>query len=236
MITFAYDCPHCRTKRVAFTVTGFYYPRTFVSGAYYVECSLMANCNKCRKAIVADLELTREAAQKLEESFIKGTDNYNLSNTFPLNCLDFHPKLQGANIPRYLPEDVESELKTAENLYLLNNDENNFTKPAGNSYRSVLEKALCHLAENNERARLNKRIEKLFDEGKLTVDLKNFAMHIRALSVEASHSYNDFTLEELNDLRLFINLFLQYAFTLPAMIPQSDKIEIDNQQEQQTSS
>ena len=61
-------------------------------------------------------------------------------------------------------------------------------------------------------------------------------MHIRALSVEASHSYNDFTLEELNDLRLFINLFLQYAFTLPAMIPQSDKIEVDNQQEQQTSS
>ena len=78
---------------------------------------------------------------------------------------------------------------------------------------------MCELAENNERAKLNKRIEKLYEEGKLTLDLKNFAMHIRTLSAEASHTYNDFTVEELEELRLFINLFLQYTFTLPSMIP-----------------
>ena len=44
-------------------------------------------------------------------------------------------------------------------------------------------------------------------------------MHIRALSAEASHTYNDFSVEELEELRLFINLFLQYTFTLPSMIP-----------------
>lgn len=99
----------------------------------------------------------------------------------------------------------------------------NFIKVSGNAYRTTLERALCELAENDSRARLDKRIENLFKNGKLTEDLKNFALHIRSLSADASHTYNEFSLDELNELRIFTQLFLRYTFTLPAMIPDDSK-------------
>jgi len=53
-------------------------------------------------------------------------------------------------------------------------------------------------------------------------------LHIRSLSAEASHTYNDFTLKELEELRLFTQLFLQYTFTLPAMISDELKSEVES--------
>ncbi len=222
MITFSYDCPHCKTRSVAFTVTGF---KNYTVNEIY-RSSLMANCNRCKRGLIANVSLTRaDTVRLLESSFVAEKSTRDLSEILDISSLKFSPGPEPLDIPEHLPEDVEAELKTAEQLFALNGMENNFTKPAGNAYRTALEKALCHLADNPNRARLDKRIEKLFDDGKLTKDLKNFALHIRSLSAEASHAYNDFTLDELEELRLFIKLFLQYTFTLPAMIPEALKAD-----------
>ena len=45
----------------------------------------------------------------------------------------------------------------------------------------------------------------------------DFAHSIRSLGNNAAHS--EISLDELEQLRLFTQLFLQYTFTLPAMIP-----------------
>lgn len=222
MITFSYDCPYCKTRSVAFTVTGF--KKYALSNG--VHSSLMANCNRCKYGVITNFFLTRaDTARLLESSSIAELSTRDLSEILDVSSLKFSPSPEPLDIPEHLPEDVEAELKNAEQLFALNGMENNFTKPAGNAYRTALEKALCHLADNPNRARLDKRIEKLFDDGKLTKDLKNFALHIRSLSAEASHAYNDFTLDELEELRLFIKLFLQYTFTLPAMIPEALKAD-----------
>lgn len=147
--------------------------------------------------------------------------------------MQFYPNdRREADIPKHLPTSVEKELMAAEDLYIQVKAKPHFIKASGNAYRSTLERALCELADNDDRAKLNKRIEKLFNDGKLTKDLKNFALHIRLLSAEASHTYNDFTLEELEELRLFTQLFLKYTFTLPEMIPDESKEEVDNQNNQ----
>lgn len=183
----------------------------------------MATCNTCAGAIVGAFDVYDEGFSqniKKARSLLEVPNQYNLAELLGTKDIEFYPnERKTAEIPDHLPVSVKEELLTAEDLFLEVSAKPHFIKPAGNAYRSTLERALCELAENDNRAKLNKRIEKLFDEGKLTKDLKNFALHIRALSAEASHTYNDFTLEELKELRLFIQLFLQYTFTLPAMIP-----------------
>ncbi|CDF99131.1 DUF4145 domain-containing protein [Avibacterium paragallinarum] len=229
MITFAYDCPHCGVKHGGFEIKTYYENDKFTN---YSIFSLLATCNTCSSAIIGDLAVQDDShsKQKLNKirSLLTSKNNYNLQELSDGRWIQFYPNnTKTAEIPEYLPSSVEEELLTAEDLFLQVKAKPHFVKASGNAYRSTLERALCELAENDSRAKLNKRIEKLFEEGKLTKDLKNFALHIRTLSAEASHTYNDFTLDELEELRLFSQLFLQYTFTLPAMIPESSKDDID---------
>lgn len=55
-------------------------------------------------------------------------------------------------------------------------------------------------------------------KGLLVKSMGDFAHRIRVLGNVATH--DELTLGELEELRTFIQLFLQYTFTLPAMIPE----------------
>lgn len=228
MITFKYNCPHCGTENSGFEVRTYYENKKYRDESIF---SILATCNTCDCSIISDItvhdsnsynaELIKQFRAKLDSSTY-----YNLNEAYH-GRIKFQPNNQlEAEIPEYLPERVIDELKTAEELYMQVQAKPNFIKVSGNAYRTTLERALCELAENDAQARLNKRIENLFDNGKLTKDLKNFALHMRSLSGDASHTYNDFSLEELNELRLFTQLFLRYTFTLPAMIPDGSKENI----------
>lgn len=231
MISFSHDCPYCGTKKSGFEVKRYYENKKFVD---YSVFSLLATCNTCGNPIVGAFEVYDKSFNKGEiaqvSSLLQSSNQYNLTELIGVKkYVEFYPnERKTAEIPKHLPESIEAELLTAEDLFLDVEAKPRFIKPAGNAYRSTLERALCELAENSGRAKLNKRIEKLFEDGKLTKDLKNFALHIRSLSAEASHTYNDFTLKELEELRLFTQLFLQYTFTLPAMISDELKSEVES--------
>lgn len=229
MIFFSQDCPHCGTIKSGFEVKSYYENRKHDSYAIF---SVIAICNTCSKAILGTFYILDESYSKYKingiRSRLDGSGSYNLSELISTEQITFYPKeKKTVEIPKHLPESVKEELLTAEDLFLQIKAKPHFIKPAGNAYRSTLERALCELAKNDARAKLNKRIEKLFEDGKLTKDLKNFALRIRLLSAEASHTYNDFTLEELEELKLFTQLFLKYTFTLPAMIPDDSKSDVE---------
>ncbi|AVM59664.1 DUF4145 domain-containing protein [Haemophilus sp. oral taxon 036] len=225
MITFKYNCPHCGTENSGFEVRTYYENKKYRNESIF---SILATCNTCDRSMISDIKLNNgydyghttisEFRAKLDSS-----TNYNLGEAYT-GYIKFQPNNQlKAEIPENLPDRVIDELKTAEELYMQVKAKPNFIKVSGNAYRTTLERALCELAENDSRARLDKRIENLFKNGKLTEDLKNFALHIRSLSADASHTYNEFSLDELNELRIFTQLFLRYTFTLPAMIPDDSK-------------
>ncbi|WP_281773179.1 DUF4145 domain-containing protein [Haemophilus parahaemolyticus] len=226
MISFSHDCPHCGTKKSGFEVKRYYENKKFVDHSVF---SLLATCNTCGDPIVGVFHSFNKGEIARVSSLLQNSNQYNLIELIGVKYVEFYPnERKTAEIPKHLPESIEAELLTAEDLFLEVAAKPHFIKPAGNAYRSTLERALCELAENSGRAKLNKRIEKLFEDGKLTKDLKNFALHIRSLSAEASHTYNDFTLKELEELRLFTQLFLQYTFTLPAMISDELKSEVES--------
>ena len=225
MITFKYNCPHCGTENSGFEVRTYYENKKYRNESIF---SILATCNTCDRSMISDIKLNNgydyghttisEFRAKLDSS-----TNYNLGEAYT-GYIKFQPNNQlKAEIPENLPDRVIDELKTEEELYMQVKAKPNFIKVSGNAYRTTLERALCELAENDSRARLDKRIENLFKNGKLTEDLKNFALHIRSLSADASHTYNEFSLDELNELRIFTQLFLRYTFTLPAMIPDDSK-------------
>ncbi|GJH43115.1 DUF4145 domain-containing protein [Pasteurella canis] len=234
MITFGHCCPHCGIERSGFEVKTHYENQKYSNMSLF---SILATCNSCDGSVIADIKISdysNYATPKIDafRNKLMSKNYYNLSKAYS-GLVEFYPNHQRqADIPDKLPDSVVEELKTAEDLYLQIKAKPHFVKATGNAYRTTLERALCELAENDNRAKLNKRIEKLFNDGKLTKDLKNFALHIRLLSAEASHTYNDFTLEELEELRLFTQLFLKYTFTLPKMIPDESKEEVDNQNNQ----
>ena len=225
MITFKYNCPHCGTENSGFEVRTYYENEKYSNESIF---SILATCNTCDRSMISDIKLNNsyDYGQTTITQFrakLNSPTNYNLGEAYT-GYIKFQPNNQlKAEIPENLPDRVIDELKTAEELYMQVKAKPNFIKVSGNAYRTTLERALCELAENDSRARLDKRIENLFKNGKLTEDLKNFALHIRSLSADASHTYNEFSLDELNELRIFTQLFLRYTFTLPAMIPDDSK-------------
>lgn len=225
MITFKYNCPHCGTENSGFEVRTYHENKKYRNESIF---SILATCNTCDRSMISDIKLNNsyDYGQTTISEFrakLDSSTNYNLGEAYT-GYIKFQPNNQlKAEIPENLPDRVIDELKTAEELYMQVKAKPNFIKVSGNAYRATLERALCELAENDSRARLDKRIENLFKNGKLTEDLKNFALHIRSLSADASHTYNEFSLDELNELRIFTQLFLRYTFTLPAMIPNNSK-------------
>lgn len=226
MITFGHCCPHCGIEKSGFEVKTHYENQKYSDVSLF---SILATCNSCDGSVIADIEINdydRGYGTPKIDAFrnkLMSKNYYNLSEAYSGRA-NFYPNHQKqADIPDKLPDSVVEELKTAEDLYLQIKAKPHFVKATGNAYRTTLERALCELAENDGRAKLNKRIEKLFVDGKLTKDLKNFALHIRSLSADASHTYNDFSVDELEELRLFTQLFLRYTFTLPAMIPDESR-------------
>lgn len=241
MITFGHDCPYCGKKNVAFEVGGFA-RREKIRGNNDVF-SIFATCNNCGGGVVTSITVlnklfsstdtnSAEAYRILENHQNK---KYSLEEIFPYENFVFFPLPPKPDIPEHLPPDLEAAFSEAEDLFCLI-EENKFVKQAGNSYRAVVELALSKLDDNPTDRNLNQRINQLADRGKLSPSMKDFAHRIRTLGNGASHALLDFSKQDLDDIRLFTRLFLIYSFTLPAMIPQPEVIEADNQQEQQTSS
>ena len=223
MITFQYKCPHCGNEKSGFEVRAHYENTGYSNRTIF---SILAICNTCCRSIISDIPMSYNITN-FKNALLSRDNYYNLDDLLQDSGTyhtEFFPKNQlKTEIPENLPDSVINELNTAEDLYIQVKAKPHFIKVSGNAYRTTLERALCELAGNNDRARLDKRIQKLFEIGKLTEGLKDFALRIRALSADASHTYNDFSSDDLDELRIFTQLFLRYTFTLPAMIPNNSK-------------
>lgn len=130
--------------------------------------------------------------------------------------LKWLPKPPKPDIPDHTPQEVLPSLLEAEKLFLLGDD---FARSAGNAYRSAVEAALSLKDTEGKDKNLNWRINRLVKDGVLTVEMGDFAHHIRQLGNDASHSLLDFTPQDLVQLRLFTKMLIMYLFTLPGMIP-----------------
>lgn len=232
MISFKHNCPYCGVVNGFFEVANFY--RREYEDIPIDIYAILGVCNSCGKGIVANCGVKNKSRIIPSQSIlgkricslsdevlkILGNQNGKKYDLFELLGFepDFFPKNPEPEIPEHLPNDVLQKIRAAEILYLQARGNADLLEFAGTAYRKALEFALAYLDENSGDKSLYHRIKLLETTGVLVKSMGAFAHRIRALGNEATH--DDITVEELTDLRLFTQLFLQYTFTLPAKIPE----------------
>lgn len=224
-------CPYCAKEKVAGTVkcVDVHFIQKFVN--------IYGHCNSCLHGVIGSFKFNKNTSlealcnmldkihdysdwggtyfRKMAESIVYTGSAENIETIVWLP----EPKLP--NAPAHLPSDVEKTFLQAEKLMSIEDMYNQ----AGFSYRRTLELAIKHI-DASISGNLNTKIKELGNRNLLTPSMVEFAHTIRILGNEAVHDDVDLPQEEAEDLQAFTNLFLQYVFTLPAMIPQRVKDKI----------
>lgn len=87
-------------------------------------------------------------------------------------------------------------------------------------FRRCLEIALKAHSPEIEAWKLEKRIDKLAAERKITPDMQTWAHRVRLDGNDALHEEEDFTKESATELMEFTRLLLTYMYTLPEKVKQ----------------
>ncbi|MCE4538550.1 DUF4145 domain-containing protein [Pelomonas sp. P7] len=126
--------------------------------------------------------------------------------------LEVWPKNHPPTIPEHVPDRVARAF--AEGCAVLQAS----PSAACSQFRKALEWGLKDLAPEVEAWKLEKRIDKLAAEGKLTQSLKDWAHQLRIDGNEAVHGEEDPSREHAQAIELLTRYVLTYLYTLPKSI------------------
>lgn len=128
-----------------------------------------------------------------------------------------HPKPRQAEVPPHLPELVAKTFKEACAILL--------ASPTGACalFRKALELGLKDLSPDIDAFKLEKRIDRMAAEGKLTPALRDWAHRLRLDGNDAIHGMGDTTTEEALELQSLTKFVLTYLYTLPHSIREAQE-------------
>jgi hypothetical protein len=127
------------------------------------------------------------------------------------------PKRNSAKEPDSIPASVGSYY-----LQARGSEELGHWDAAGAMFRKALDVSLRTL-NPNAKGTIFARIESLPEEAGVTSAMKEWAHAIRRLGADAAHDEDPFTDEEAKSLGIFTEMFLTYAFSLPALLRKNQK-------------
>lgn len=202
-ITHVADCPHCLANKIGMT---------FVAASRsspHLVTAIFA-CNGCRDiTCVRIYEGNNDSAPLFKET---GTLE-EVVGYYNLAVVNSYPEREQHTAPHFTSKTVErTYLQGIDNARRKQND------AAAAMFRKALDVATCELDENLQKLSLASRINALFDAGRLTEDLKDWAHAIRLDGNKGAHGATELTDEEIAQLESFTELFLIYTFTLPAQV------------------
>ena len=201
MAIITHKCPHpeCLTEHIGLWVIA-------VSSVSSQVAAAHLQCPKCKMPSVALLQNPGYTPEQLRS---------HQGDLIDYHCiiLKFWPEPPGPQIPDFLPPEVARIYLQAErNFPIAGNEE-----AAGTMYRKALDIGLKIIAPSVN-GMLKSRIAELVKQTLLTASLGAWADQIRLLGNEAAHEIDQPTRDELDALRNFSDLVLQYLFTLPAIV------------------
>jgi hypothetical protein len=195
-----HDCPHCGAKNTGFSGVGGYR----MDGNY--AFALLASCNACNGPLTALVDTCGQASQVQELSGdILRNPRHRVLNVFPT------PKPIEA--PASVPDKVARsfiEAATSRRAKLWN--------PACAAYRRTMELGLKAMSPDIEAWKLEKRIDKLAAEHRITPELQTWAHELRLDGNEALHGDEDATEEMADQMHHLCWFLLTYLYTLPSQV------------------
>ena len=209
------DCPHCGSKKITFDVADGTRLRK-LDGEFRYYWNLFLTCRHCTNGLVA--VFANQQDESTSPAVFDGDpqdEGFILIQTFPAQ--------QKLNIPEHLTNPIAKNFEEAvDNL-----NSGRYTS-AGMMFRRVLQRSTTALMDEPGTLKskdLKKRIDILANEGIITEAMRDWADIIRlegnsANHDEEEHGQDEFTLQDATQLHQFTELFLIYAFTLPARVKQ----------------
>ena len=209
MPTIVLDCPHCETESISFEFVG-ESPWDKRPGELSRTWNTFWECYKCGKAVVAGLLryplIYRTPAHCNRDPRDEGFFVHELS-----------PPPPEQYVPEYLPEELSQGYREALDSLRRGN-----WVSAGMMFRILLERSTTQLEPegvNFKGMGLVARINALAEQHIITPAMKDWAHIIRLDGNVAAHEGREAFEEKMaTQMKDFAELFLVYAFTLPARV------------------
>nr|WP_296430652.1 DUF4145 domain-containing protein [Roseovarius sp. BRH_c41] len=197
------DCPYCGTSHSSFDLTV-----EAISLAAPNQRYALAQCGGCKKQVLLKFQY-RSTGYGPE---LIGTGNGGpITRSFDLRFVS--PSKAQPRIPSDIPENVKKPLQEAEQAYAVG-----LYSAAGSCYRKTVERAVKKIKPDLS-GMLNKRIRQLETEGLLPHSMIELLDQVRLFGNTSMHEDDeDPTKEDCSAARDFCDLFLTYAFSLPAKV------------------
>ncbi|MDN4148716.1 DUF4145 domain-containing protein [Pseudomonas tohonis] len=197
---YAATCPHCGVQKSSFT------GGTILRTDDSMMSRIPLSCSHCYEVIV----VVASHIHGFVHAFNAGKDEVALDRSNSVFPIRFYPAGTQHSAPEAVPERIGRYFVEAKD---------NLSR--GNYETCIL---LCgktlDLAtrDMDQSWRLDKRIKKLADDGKITAEMAAWAEEIRIDRNDAVHDDVDFEQSDAIEIIGFIEAFLNYLYTLPALV------------------
>ncbi len=194
-----HDCPHCGRNNTGFTGVSGYALGNF-------SFALLARCNACDGPLTAAVDTCGAM-----------TDIPHLSGDVLRNprfrVLGVFPEPKPIEAPAGLPEKVARSFIEA-----ASNRRTKIWNPACAAYRRTMELGLKAFSPDIDLWKIEKRIDKLAAEHRITPELQAWAHELRLDGNEALHGDEDATEEMADQMHHLCWFLLTYLYTLPNQV------------------
>ena len=210
MVELILDCPHCDSENTGMEFIG---ERAFVSSdrRRIRRWNTFWECRKCREGVVVKFS----GAGPWSDGAPSQAPGDPRDSMFEL--ITIFPPRREPSAPENTPDGIAGDFLEAED----NMRRRNWTS-AGMMYRKVLQRSTTQLAPAGvdfTRMNLMQRIDVLAENHLITPAMRDWAQIVRLDGNEATHEEEEeFSPEKASQMRYFTELFLTYAFTLPARV------------------
>ncbi|WP_338882651.1 DUF4145 domain-containing protein [Xenorhabdus sp. TH1] len=209
VLTLDMQCPHCLRERATLVGIG-----ESLKTASQI-CSTIFKCRSCENLIIADIYYGHygkppyTAIRDTNDNLVipSGNNNYRIEGTYPT------PSIPSA------PDDIPPR---AEKFFLEAKEDfqRERYETCSINCRKVLDIATQNMAIDADfkSGKLYDRIDKLKTLGLITPEIASWGHIIRKFSNDSVHTDIEVTEDEAHELLSFVEIFLIYTFTLPAMV------------------
>ena len=212
------DCPHCGSEKTGFQCAG----ELFVNPKYH-EFSKdpiwnhLYVCRKCWEGVVVKLTSRQRGNHPLGRH-PRGCSGDPTDEGYKI--LEVHPKAPKTTAPDHVPKAIEGNYEEAMDSLR----RQNWTS-AGMMFRKVFNRATVKLANGDDefsRMRATDRIKRLARDHQITAAMRDWANIIRLEGNRANYK-EEFDEASAKQMQAFTEIFLIYAFTLPARVKAARK-------------
>ena len=202
MPIFVTNCPHCGAKQMSFEYVSDY----LISGELAIA---FAKCLACFKPICVEVRASSISFQNRALKNVVG-DVFRLQY---YHVQKVWPTVEKIDVPAAVPERVgRNFVEAAESRKAKH------WNAACGIYRRCMEIALKEFAPDVEAWKLEKRIDRLAAEHRITPDIQKWAHELRLDGNEALHGDEDATEEMVDQMHHLTYFLLTYLYTLPNQI------------------